>query len=91
MNVWKISAIVLGAGLVASIGMQTAWADRTTRTGGECRNQPNMQAALDGLRAARASLDRAEHNKGGWRDEAIERTNGAIKATEKGCAYADTH
>jgi hypothetical protein len=91
MNVWKISAIVLGAGLVASIGMQTAWADRASRTGGECRNQVHMQAALDRLREARGQLGQAEHDKGGWRTAAIGATDNAINETLKGCAFADTH
>ena len=50
-----------------------------------------MKAALDGLRDARAWLDRAEHNKGGWRDRAIASTDTAIHETERGCAFADTH
>jgi hypothetical protein len=56
-----------------------------------CGNQPNMKAALDGLRDARGWLDRAEHNKGGWRDRAIASTDTAIHETERGCGFADTH
>jgi hypothetical protein len=56
-----------------------------------CGNQPNMQAALNGLRDARGWLDRAEHNKGGWRDRAIAATDTAIRETERGCGFADTH
>lgn len=85
MNVWKPIAIVAVAGLFASVGMQVARAD------GACHNQGNMAAALDHLRQARASLDRAEHNKGGWRDRAITATDNAIKETNAGCAFADTH
>jgi hypothetical protein len=88
MNVWKISAITLGAGLIASIGLQTASAQSNA---GNCHNQPNMAAALTGFRAARASLDRAEHNKGGWRDRAIQATDNALRETNNGCAFADTH
>jgi hypothetical protein len=50
-----------------------------------------MASALTTLRQARAALDRAEHNKGGWRVKAIEATNLAISETERGCAFADTH
>jgi hypothetical protein len=56
-----------------------------------CNNQPNMSAALGELRAARGSLDKAEHDKGGWRVKAIEATETATRETERGCAFADTH
>ena len=56
-----------------------------------CNNQPNMANALTSLRNARGALDRAEHDKGGWRAKAIEQTEAAIKETERGCAFADTH
>ena len=85
MNVWKPVALVAVAGMVASVGMQIASADVV------CKNQPNMQSALDHLKQARASLDKAEHNKGGWRDAAIAATQTALDRTKDGCAYADTH
>jgi len=50
-----------------------------------------MAAALGDLREARGFLERAEHDKGGWRARAIERTSVAIRETENGCAFADTH
>ena len=84
MNVWKPIALVAVLGLVLSVAVQVSAA-------GVCHDQPNMAAALSALRAARASLDRAEHNKGGWRAAAIEKTNSAIAETERGCAFADTH
>jgi hypothetical protein len=73
---------------VISVGVQTASAQSN---GGNCHNQGNMQAALDHFRQARASLDRAEHNKGGWRDRAIKAADAAIHETENGCAFADSH
>jgi hypothetical protein len=85
MNVWKPVALVAVAGMVASVGVQVAHAD------GACHNQGNMAAALDHLKQARAALDRAEHNKGGWRDRAIQATDNALKETNKGCEFADTH
>jgi hypothetical protein len=85
MNVWKPIALVAVAGMVASVGVQIAHAD------GVCKNQPNMQSALDHLKQARASLDKAEHNKGGWRDAAIQATDNALRETNRGCAFADTH
>jgi hypothetical protein len=88
MNVWKPTALVLAVGLVASVGIQTASAQSN---GGNCHNQVNMANALAGFRAARASLDKAEHNKGGWRDRAIKAADTAIHETENGCAFADSH
>jgi hypothetical protein len=88
MNVWKPIAMCSIAALVGFVGVQTASAQANAAN---CNNQPNMAAALQGLRAARASLDRAEHNKGGWRDRAIKAADAAIHETENGCAYADSH
>ena len=68
------TAVVLVV-LVASFGLQSARAD-----------QPNMRAALAHLRDARASLQRAEHNKGGHRGRAIEIINRAIAEVEAGIA-----
>ncbi len=85
MNVWKPIALVAMAGVVAWVGIQVAHADVV------CKNQPHMQSALDHLRQARAELDKAEHNKGGWRDRAIGATDTALNETKNGCAFADTH
>jgi hypothetical protein len=53
--------------------------------------QPHMEAALDHLKQARAELDKAEHNKGGWREGAVQKTDGAIADVKRGMAFADTH
>ena len=50
-------------------------------------NQPNMQAALQSLQAARAELVRSTPNKGGHRERAIQFVNSAISETEAGLAY----
>jgi hypothetical protein len=47
-----------------------------------------MRRALEHLRAAKAELQAAEHNKGGWRDRAIHNVNQAIADTERGMAFA---
>lgn len=51
-------------------------------------NQPNMQAALGSLQAARAELIQAVPNKGGHRERAINFVNAAISETEAGINYA---
>jgi hypothetical protein len=95
MNVWKPLALTAVAALGLVVSLQAAYAggsgSASAPQAGLCHDQPNMTAALSGLRAARASLDRAEHNKGGWRSNAITATNTAIAEAERGCAFADTH
>lgn len=49
-------------------------------------DQPHMRRALEHLRAARAELQAAEHDKGGWRVRALENTDRAIRETENGMA-----
>ena len=51
--------------------------------------QPHMRAALDDLKAARAELESAEHNKAGHRAEALRLTKEAIAETEAGMEAAD--
>jgi len=91
MNMWKPIALVSVVSLALSVGVQVAHA----RTGedksvvqGVCHDQPNMADAAAELKAARASLGKAEHNKGGWRVAAIEATDKAIAETDRGCAFA---
>jgi len=50
--------------------------------------QPNMQAALGSLQAARAELVKATANKGGHRERAIGFVDQAIAETRAGIAYA---
>lgn len=50
--------------------------------------QPNMQEALGSLQAARASLVKAQANKGGHRERAIGFVDSAIAETKAGIAYA---
>jgi hypothetical protein len=94
MNYWKPIALSLAVGLVASIGMQTASANNAgsqPSLTGDCHDQKNMANALHSLQAAKDSLSKAEHNKGGWRDRAIAATTTAMTETTAGCAVADVH
>jgi hypothetical protein len=47
-------------------------------------DQPHMVRALEHLRAARGELQRAEHNKAGWRQRALRNVDQAIADTENG-------
>ena len=51
--------------------------------------QPNIQAALGSLQAARAELVKATANKGGHRERAIGFVDSAIAETRAGIAYAN--
>jgi hypothetical protein len=86
MNYWKPLALCSIAGLVTTLGVQTARAG-----GGPCHDQPNMAMAVTRLKEARAALEKAEHNKGGWRVAAIQATDNAIKEADRGCNMADEH
>jgi hypothetical protein len=85
MNIQKTIALCAIAATVVTVGYRAAHAQGAAA----CNNQPNMAGALASFRAARGSLDHAEHDKGGWRVKAIEATDNAIKETERGCAFAD--
>lgn len=50
--------------------------------------QPNMQAALGSLQAARAELVRSTPNKGGHRERAIGFVDSAIAETRAGISYS---
>ncbi len=54
-------------------------------------NQPHMQEALRHLQAAAEELQRAEHDKGGHREKALEFTQQAIRHVNEGMRYDDTH
>jgi hypothetical protein len=93
MNAWKPIALCLAVGLVASVGIQTASANKNpdpqpTLTG-PCFDQPNMAAAKGYLESALGSLNKAEHNKNGWRVSAINATQTALNQTNTGCASAN--
>jgi hypothetical protein len=90
MNPWKL-ACVGSIALVAAVVVSCRPTVIVVAPGGVCGDQPNMANALSALRSARAYLEHAEHDKGGWRVRAIESTESAIRETERGCAFADTH
>ncbi|MCU1278856.1 MAG: hypothetical protein JWM53_2402 [bacterium] len=77
---WKLSAAMAGVMLLVLmffVGRASAVP------------QPNMEAALGHLEQAKASLEKAEHNKGGLRVKAIEHVNQAIAATREAIAVGN--
>lgn len=94
MSVLKPTLIVFASALAIAPGTQVASARAGAGTDSHTQvteRQPNMEAALAQLREARASLERAEHDKGGWRVKAIEATSAAIRETERGIAFDNKH
>jgi hypothetical protein len=78
MKIFQYSAVIVAA--VAAMNLGSARAD-----------QPHMQRALEHLRAARAELQVAEQNKGGWRIRAVHNVDQAIADTEKGMSFDRHH
>jgi hypothetical protein len=75
MKTFKTTVIILLS--ISAFGLSSSFAA-----------QPHMERALESLRAARAELQAAEHNKGGWRIRALENVDRAIRETERGMAVA---
>ncbi len=88
-NPWKLIAFCSGAVFAATVAV--ACAPAVPPGPAACNNQPAMAAALGSLEKARGWLERAEHNKGGWRDAALHATDTAMGQTIKGCQYADAN
>jgi hypothetical protein len=80
VKMWKLSAVMLGVALLA----MTFFVGRAS-----AMPQPNMRAALGHLEQARASLAKAEHNKGGFRVRAIQHVDQAIAAVREGIAIGN--
>ena len=53
--------------------------------------QPHMQAALNHLKQARTSLNRASADKGGHRERALSLVNQAIEEVDRGIQYDRRH
>jgi hypothetical protein len=84
MNPWKVSTLVLTLAFGVAAGgslVSAAPAD----------DQPNMQSALDHLKAAKGALDAAAHDHGGHREKASKATALAIHEVEEGIDFANKH
>jgi len=69
-------AVCLSVGVSVSV-----WAEK----------QPHMKSALEGLRQAKAQLEKAEPDKGGHRVEAIKLIDQAIQEVKAGIEYDNEH
>ena len=84
MTLWKPLAIASTSALVLLVGYQAASANSARRPEPSTVGFPHMDAAIGRLREARHELEISEHNKGGWRDRAIESCDRAIAETRRG-------
>jgi hypothetical protein len=75
MKTFKTTIVILLS--ISALGLNSAFA-----------RQPHMDNALRHLREAREALQRAEANKGGHRERAIELVNQAIAQVEEGIRFA---
>jgi hypothetical protein len=84
MNPWKLSTFVLATALIALVGTGSI---RSASADGQVR----MEDARARLVEAKGWLERAQDDKGGFRQKAIERTNEAIELAGRGVEYAAKH
>ena len=75
MKTFKTTVVILLS--ISAFGLNSAYA-----------RQPHMDNALHHLREAREALQRAEPNKGGHRERAIELVNQAIAQVEEGIRFS---
>ena len=75
MKTFKTTIVILLS--ISALGLNSAFA-----------RQPHMDNALRHLREAREALQRAEANKGGHRERAIEFVDRAIAQVEEGIRFA---
>jgi hypothetical protein len=80
VKMWKLTAAMFGVALL----VMTFFVGRASAV-----PQPNMEAALGHLEQAKASLEKAEHNKGGFRVKAVEHVNQAIAAVREAIAIGN--
>jgi len=76
----KLLSMVVFVFLIAGISV-SAWAEK----------QPHMKSALEGLRKAKAQLEKAEPDKGGHRVAAIKLIDQAIDEVKAGMEFDNEH
>jgi hypothetical protein len=86
MNLWKSVALASITVSVMSVGYNVASASPGERQPHIAGGQPHMESALSLLQQAKGELQKAEHDKGGWREAAAAGVSTAISQTEKGIA-----
>jgi hypothetical protein len=76
----RFSAILLAGALLVGMALPVFAED-----------QPHMQAALEALQNAERELQKAEHDKGGHREQALQQVRAAIAQVKAGMHYDEKH
>lgn len=84
-NPWKVTSFALIALLATALGRDVMLNHASAEP------QPKMREALEQLRGAAASLEAANHDKGGHRAKALELTRAAINQVEAGIKFDNRH
>lgn len=77
--------------LTLLIGLSAYTVVGRAQTAGMARHEPHMSAAIGHLQQAKAELERANRNKGGHRQQAIQLIDQAIQQVQQGEAYDQQH
>ena len=72
----RVVTLLVAFALIAGLAIG-AWAEK----------QPHMRAALDHLQKAKVQLEKAEHDKGGHRANALKLVEQAISEVKQGMAF----
>jgi hypothetical protein len=84
-NPWKLTSFALIAILATALGRDAFVGSA------DADPQPAMRTALDQLRGAASSLERAAHDKGGHRAKALALTKQAIDEVQAGIKFDNRH
>lgn len=95
MNYDRIAALALGGILTVVVGTGRISPATASETGKIAptpeEQQPNMQAAITDLEAAKDRLEKATADKGGHRVKAIKLVKDAILEVKEGIKYDNEH
>ena len=78
----SVLAVLMGMGWYSSVHAQTARMSR---------QEPHMSAAIGHLEQAKAELEKATANKGGYREKAMQLVDEALQQTREGERYYEEH
>jgi hypothetical protein len=87
----KVSILLPLAALTLFAGCATETPTPPPTGGRPPTGQPKMREALAQLQIAREDLQKAEPNKGGHREKALQLVNEAINQVQAGASYAAGH
>ncbi|HZR63690.1 MAG TPA: hypothetical protein VFA85_01005 [Terriglobales bacterium] len=78
----SVLVLLMGLGWYSSVHAQTREM---------ARHEPHMSAAIGHLEQAKAELEKATANKGGYREKAMQLVDEALQQTQEGERYYEQH